>query len=77
MNEITTPRLRLRRWTAEDRAPFAAMNADPRVMYAAVAPRPEDWAVLVTKVMEAVGRDYDLSREAASLEMPVLLAGVT
>ena len=30
--EILTERLRLRRWRDEDRAPFAAMNADPRVM---------------------------------------------
>ena len=30
--EILTPRLRLRRWLPGDRAPFAAMNADPRVM---------------------------------------------
>lgn len=31
-SEIRTDRLLLRRWTPEDRAPFAAMNADPRVM---------------------------------------------
>lgn len=30
--EIDTPRLRLRQWRAADRAPFAALNADPRVM---------------------------------------------
>lgn len=29
---ITTPRLILRSWREEDKAPFAAMNADPRVM---------------------------------------------
>lgn len=29
---ITTPRLRLRHWLPTDREPFAAMNADPRVM---------------------------------------------
>src|SRR5262245_13161694 len=29
---IQTERLILRRWTADDLAPFAAMNADPRVM---------------------------------------------
>ena len=34
MERLTTPggRLVLRRWRDEDRAPFAAMNADPRVM---------------------------------------------
>lgn len=30
--EIDTPRLRLRQWQTEDRAPFAALNADPEVM---------------------------------------------
>jgi RimJ/RimL family protein N-acetyltransferase len=30
--EIVTDRLRLRAWLPTDRAPFAAMNADPRVM---------------------------------------------
>jgi RimJ/RimL family protein N-acetyltransferase len=29
---LTTPRLRLRAWRESDLAPFAAMNADPRVM---------------------------------------------
>lgn len=29
---IETPRLRMRGWVAADREPFAAMNADPRVM---------------------------------------------
>jgi ribosomal-protein-alanine N-acetyltransferase len=29
---LSSGRLRLRRWRDEDRAPFAAMNADPRVM---------------------------------------------
>lgn len=29
---ITTPRLLLRQWRESDLAPFAAMNADPRVM---------------------------------------------
>lgn len=29
---ITTARLRLRHWIEGDRGPFAAMNADPRVM---------------------------------------------
>lgn len=30
-DELRTERLRLRRWRESDRAPFAAMNADPRV----------------------------------------------
>lgn len=31
-DDLLTPRLRLRRWEERDLAPFAAMNADPRVM---------------------------------------------
>ncbi|WP_374582859.1 GNAT family N-acetyltransferase [Pseudoduganella sp.] len=31
-SEITTERLRLRQWTPGDYGPFAAINADPRVM---------------------------------------------
>ncbi len=30
--EIDTPRLRLRQWCPSDREPFAALNADPKVM---------------------------------------------
>lgn len=42
MNEPSLPggRVLLRRWRAADRAPFAAMNADPRVM--AFFPQPLD-----------------------------------
>ena len=32
MPELSTPRLKLRAWRDADRAPFAAMNADPAVM---------------------------------------------
>lgn len=31
VDELRTPRLRLRRWRAEDEAPMAAINADPTV----------------------------------------------
>jgi ribosomal-protein-alanine N-acetyltransferase len=36
--ELTTSRLILRRWRDEDRDPFAALNADPKVMEYFVAP---------------------------------------
>ena len=32
MIHLTTARLQLREWREEDRAPFAALNSDPRVM---------------------------------------------
>jgi RimJ/RimL family protein N-acetyltransferase len=35
---LRTPRLLLREWRAEDREPFAALNADPRVMEHLPAP---------------------------------------
>ena len=38
MHTLTTPRLTLRRWCAADLAPFAALNADPRVMELMPAP---------------------------------------
>src|SRR3954454_19410233 len=31
-HQLTTERLLLRRWVSADRAPFAALNADPRVV---------------------------------------------
>lgn len=45
--EIRTERLHLRRWTDADRGPFAAMNADPRVMehFPAVLSREESDAL--------------------------------
>jgi RimJ/RimL family protein N-acetyltransferase len=45
--ELRTERLRLRRWRAADRDPFAALNADPRVMefFPAVLSRPESDAL--------------------------------
>ncbi len=36
--QLETPRLTLRRWQESDRAPFAAMNADPVVMHYFEAP---------------------------------------
>jgi ribosomal-protein-alanine N-acetyltransferase len=36
--ELEAARLRLRRWREEDREPFAAINADPRVMEFFLAP---------------------------------------
>jgi RimJ/RimL family protein N-acetyltransferase len=46
--EVVTPRLKLRQWRDEDAAPFAAMNADPKVMefFPAPATREASEAVL-------------------------------
>jgi RimJ/RimL family protein N-acetyltransferase len=55
---IETTRLILRSWTDGDRAPFAALNADPEVMryFAAVRSRAES-DVLVDKLLEFEARD--------------------
>src|SRR5689334_19152018 len=38
VNELRTPRLRLRQWRDDDLEPFAAMGADPEVMRCYPAP---------------------------------------
>lgn len=42
-------------------------------LYARVAPRPEDWPVLVGKVGDLLRREYDWSAEVSTLNLPVLL----
>lgn len=52
---LTTERLLLRPWTAADRAPFAALNADPEVIRhigTGIPLRPEDSNVLVDRIEE-------------------------
>jgi pimeloyl-ACP methyl ester carboxylesterase len=41
--------------------------------YSSVAPRPEDWPVLLTKLGELLGQDYDWSEEAAAMEVPAMI----
>jgi len=50
-DELRTPRLILRRWRPADRAPFAAMNADPRVMEFFPAPlSPEETEASIARI---------------------------
>lgn len=42
-------------------------------LYAAVAPRPEDWPVLLTKLGELLLRDYDWSAEVEEIEAPTMI----
>ncbi|GAA3996743.1 alpha/beta hydrolase [Deinococcus rubellus] len=69
-------------WYPEVRAgmaqmgPQAAEGMKSSPMYAAyaqVAPRVEDWPVLVTKLGQMMGLDYDWTAQAAALEMPVCI----
>lgn len=42
-------------------------------LYARIAPRPDDWPVLLTKLGELLRKDYDWSKEVASIKAPTLL----
>jgi pimeloyl-ACP methyl ester carboxylesterase len=42
-------------------------------LYSSVAPRPEDWPVLLTKLGELLGQDYDWSEEMAAMEVPAMI----
>jgi pimeloyl-ACP methyl ester carboxylesterase len=41
--------------------------------YASVAPKPEDWPVLLTKLGRLLGKDYDWSQGVAAMEAPTLI----
>jgi pimeloyl-ACP methyl ester carboxylesterase len=43
------------------------------LLYAGVAPRPEDWPTLLAKLGDLLRQDYDWSEEVAALEMPVMI----
>ncbi len=53
MAELSTERLWLRRWRPGDRAPFAALNADPEVMRHFPAPLSRDESDLLIDRIEA------------------------
>jgi pimeloyl-ACP methyl ester carboxylesterase len=42
-------------------------------VYSSVAPRPEDWPVLLTKLGQLLGQDYNLSEGVAAIEAPTMI----
>jgi pimeloyl-ACP methyl ester carboxylesterase len=42
-------------------------------LYARVAPRAEDWPVLLTKLGQLLAQDYDWSRDAEAIEAPMMI----
>jgi pimeloyl-ACP methyl ester carboxylesterase len=69
-------------WYPEILAGQAAMNAEAAEpmkqtplyqFYATIAPRVEDWPVLITKLGELLAQDYDWSQEVAQIKIPTLL----
>lgn len=41
--------------------------------YASIAPKPEDWSVLLTKLGGLLQQDYDWSKEVAAMKAPTLI----
>jgi len=53
ITELETPRLRLRGWQPDDRAPFGALNADPRVVEFLPGPLTREQSDVVADRIEA------------------------
>lgn len=69
-------------WYPEIRAGMAQMGpaaAEPMKqtpmyqLYSRLAPKPEDWPVLLTKLGDLLRKDYDWSNEVAAIKAPALL----
>lgn len=43
-------------------------------LYSTIAPRPEDWPVLLTKLGDLLRKDYDWSEDVAAIEAPTMVA---
>ena len=70
-------------WYPEVQAGFGGMNAAAtrawvgsplHQAYASVAPRPEDWPVLVDKLGRLLTQNYDWSEDVAKMKTPTLIA---
>ena len=60
----------------EQMGPAAAepMKATPIYeLYASIAPKPEDWPVLLTKLGQLLGQDYDWSEGLAAIDAPTMI----
>jgi len=42
-------------------------------LYASIAPKPQDWPVLLTKLGELLRQDYDWSKDVAAIKAPTLI----
>jgi len=51
----------------------ALVGSPPHQLYSQLAPRPEDWTQLITRVGEAMSPEFDWTAEITALECPVLL----
>lgn len=54
--------------------PYESMKQSPMYKtYERVAPRPQDWGVLFTKLQQMLAKDYDWSAEVASIKAQTML----
>ncbi len=69
-------------WYPEVRTGLKSMNAEVgktwvgspmHQAYASVAPKPDDWPVLVDKMGQMLSQDYDWSEAVSSLMLPVMI----
>jgi pimeloyl-ACP methyl ester carboxylesterase len=64
----------------EGMAQVGAAAAEPMTqtpmyqLYSSVAPKPDDWPVLLSKIGALLTKDYDWSKEVAAVRVPTLLA---
>lgn len=57
-----------------DSAKAEQMKQSPMYQaYSKIAPRPEDWGVLIRKLGELLSKDYDWSNDVAGMKAPTLL----
>jgi RimJ/RimL family protein N-acetyltransferase len=73
--ELTTERLCLRAWRESDRAPFAALNADPAVMQFFVAPFTREQSDALIERIEAHVRDHGFGLWAVELRAELRFLG--
>jgi ribosomal-protein-alanine N-acetyltransferase len=72
---LETARLRLRRWMPADREPFAAMNADPRVMQYFPAPLSREESDALADRIEAHVDEHGFGLWAVEIPGVTLFAG--
>jgi pimeloyl-ACP methyl ester carboxylesterase len=41
--------------------------------YASIAPRPDDWTTFITKISESIKKDFDRSKDVATIKAPTML----
>ena len=67
------PALRAQQLQVNEQAAEAMRGTPMHELYASLAPRPEDWPVLVRKVGDSMAHGFDYTDEFALLQVPTLI----